>query len=390
MKRLRRQPPMKLREDTVELLKDEPELLAIADAIQATQAPRRHHLQRRTLIAAAGLLIAVLVVGIGLDVSGSDRDLIDRAAAAAGQGRLISFVAERPTPDEAVVDLSDGSERSVPVRIESWRDAVTGKARLRVTRGNAVVYDTTARRIPPDMAAFDLGLRDVEEFARRYRSSLETRRAVEKAPEGLVSGETLRWLRLPALSSNGIYVGLDPRTFRPIRLHAGGGDWVLSSYTTNEALSALNPVVPRALRDEPSSLESSKTASLAQARQWLNHGFGRIGRRTPGVGLLRDVKLQQIRVGAPASARTVRGVSLRFGSEGSPVDINVARTPTQTHGFNGGRLTFSFSSIPPPGQVALTRLTNRWVAQGHTGEVYFSVEGPSRATVIAAARALTD
>jgi hypothetical protein len=394
----RRRRHVRLSQETVELLSDEPELLAIADAVQATQRPGRLEgshpsLARRAALIAAVLGAVVLAVGIGLELSGRERDLIDRAAAAAGTGRVTTVVASRAFPGETVVDLESGSERPVVLRMHIWRDAQNGRTRFRVLHDHQAIYDAVTRRLPAQLLSTDETLGVVSDFASRYRQSLGNRSAVPVAGRSRVDGRTVVWLRLPRDEVDGdvrLDVALDAQTFAPVRLEPvrSAAGWTVTTFETANALGAIR-ATPRTklLGIVSSSLVSSMNGTMASARRWLGAAF-----RSPGTGAgagrLRRVQLQSIRLDRPGAERIVRGVGLSFGPVGSSLDINVASEPTQTHGFANGRLTISFSPIPQDGKIALARLGDRWVAQGRRDGSFFSIEGPSRSSVLTAARSL--
>jgi hypothetical protein len=389
---------VRLTQETAENLREEPELLAIADAIQATQRSGRFSRSRTSAARRAGLIAAVfgavvLAVGVTLEVGGSDRDLIDHAAAAAGTGRVTAMVASRAFPGETVVDLESGNERPVIVRIEAWRDALDGLTRLRVVHDDQVVYDAVSPRLPADLLSIDKALGVVSDFATRYRRSLRNRSAVPVSGTSDLDGRPVVWLRLPSTEGVGrnghLDVALDAEKLTPVRLEPlrSADGWTVTSFATSNAIDALRAARRTDLGNVPSALVSSIDGTKASATRWLGPAF-RFPDASRAPGRLRSVELQTIRLGSPGAERIVRGVGLSFGPVGSSLDVNLATEPTQTHGFANSRLTISFSRIPPDGEVALARLGDRWVAQGRRGASFYSIEGPSRSSVLTAARSL--
>src|SRR4051794_30746731 len=81
--------------EVLELLQDEPELIALADAIATTQH-RRHFriapnaMRKRTpiVILAASTCLAALATALIFAVFGTQANLVDQALAAVGDGRM--------------------------------------------------------------------------------------------------------------------------------------------------------------------------------------------------------------------------------------------------------------------------------------------------------------
>jgi hypothetical protein len=110
--------------EVVELLADEPELLAIADALNAARPRRRRRVARR------GLPLAAAVAGVALAAAtllGDERSFTDRALAAVGGGPVLHavLVDQAPSP-EPVIEIASG-RRIVPRReVEIWFDEDRG------------------------------------------------------------------------------------------------------------------------------------------------------------------------------------------------------------------------------------------------------------------------
>ena len=84
--------------EVLELLADDPRLLALADAVAATQqAPRRPLLHRAGPRVAAVAVVAAAAVVVALVVPKGEHGIVDRAIAAIGDGRVMHVITEMPT-----------------------------------------------------------------------------------------------------------------------------------------------------------------------------------------------------------------------------------------------------------------------------------------------------
>ena len=136
--------------ELVELFADEPELLAIADAIAATtttparahasaSAPSRLRLPRPSVLTAVALVAAAAVVVLVAPWQRSHGTLTDMALAAIGTQPVVHVVMETPT-GAGLVDIASGNAQPVMQRDEVWYDAARG-LRRDVTRDGSVILD---------------------------------------------------------------------------------------------------------------------------------------------------------------------------------------------------------------------------------------------------------
>ena len=134
---MRPSPPVRLDAEVIELLRDSPELLAIADAITATQAAPATR-RRATRLAAVAAVLG-LAVALALVSPWSGRgSLVDRALAAIGSGAVIHVVETRDLSDQTLVDLRTGAESPVAQTRELWFDGERGLLRSVQRVGGAV------------------------------------------------------------------------------------------------------------------------------------------------------------------------------------------------------------------------------------------------------------
>jgi hypothetical protein len=207
--------------ETVDLLADEPELLAIADALTATKPRRRSRLP----FVAAGVIAAGLALTFLAPWSGGTPALA-RALSALGSRPVVHVIARTPTPRGEV-------------QTETWYDTVHRLLHTKVRRNGKVVDDFVLRyftpvrssRIsgfvitargrrpfvgPPGTVAAGLPAPELIDFATRYRDDLKSGRA-RIVDRGRVAGRAVVWIefRRPIWT---IRIAVDASTYRPVLL----------------------------------------------------------------------------------------------------------------------------------------------------------------------------
>lgn len=199
-----REPGVDLPQDVLEALLSEPGLIAVADAIRATRPAPGY----RSRVAASAALVAAVIAAAALALvmpwQARGTDVIQRAAAAAGQTRLLTLTVSTKHPLKVGVDAESGRVIRSAVEIAATYDQRTMKA-----RAVAVTPDEQATTTP-EVEAMRAA---VGEFAADYRSALEAR-------EAKVVGRTKTtiWVRL-ALPNGATYeVALDSKTYEPVLL----------------------------------------------------------------------------------------------------------------------------------------------------------------------------
>jgi hypothetical protein len=173
--------------DVVELLRDEPGLLAIADALKATQERRRRRAGIAGVLIAAAVVAAAAVIAVGLSHSRNGGDVIQRAAHAAS-GQHLNLV--------ATVTGKQG-------RVEFEGNYLPASG-----QGRAVVHLSGFDKLAGGRVPQLRGLLD--RFAIEYQRTLSSGRAQLAA----ATSERL-WLRM---TINGLRyeVALDRTTYRPV------------------------------------------------------------------------------------------------------------------------------------------------------------------------------
>jgi hypothetical protein len=252
--------------ELTELFADEPELLAIADAIAATttaparahataSAPSRLRLAGPAVLSAVALVAAAVVVVLVAPWQRAHGTLTDMALAAIGTQPVVHVVMETPT-GAGLVDIASGKAQPVMQRDEVWYDAARGLRRdvtgdgsvilddeLETPQGgftsHGIVYDcawiaahpvaatkarvscnasgdngTTPHIVSRPKPTLDPGLAG---FADSYRQALASGQAHE-AGTGEVEGQTVDWLVFPTSGGSTERVALDRSSHKPILL----------------------------------------------------------------------------------------------------------------------------------------------------------------------------
>jgi hypothetical protein len=312
--------------ELLELLADKPELLAMADAVAATQQPPRQSALRRPAVRVAALAaVAVAILAVALVLPQGKHGIVDRAIAAIGDGRILHLVAEAPT-GTVDVDLQSGRRTVEQYRVEVWADQ-------ELSRMHAVMSikgERLADMLWPEDAKDGMTVGPVDPAFTAlwggYRKALEDGTA-KRAGEGVAFGHRVYWLRFsPAdAKSAGSEVAVDAETFKPIvwRVDNGGGQpvdqHILLAETTDLASADFTRRGPPMLGDLYSSGSSSSSGGAINATPsttvpsgWLSAGAEADGHE------LAAVLPQTITIN---NKRTIDGIQLVYGDleHGLPV-----------------------------------------------------------------------
>jgi hypothetical protein len=227
--------------EVLDLLAEDPELLALADAVAAArrESETARRFPGRKLLAAAAVLAAALALALVAPWNASHPSLVDRAIAAIGDGPVLHAVTRETTPGGGLstIDLATGNRTSPEVVLEQeiWYDPGRGLAHT-ISRQNGRLTDdvlqtpeggfssdgpvitcawiarhpveatkervscrfdgnngTTPRDVPEAPPSVDPALAG---FLTQYRDALASGEA-RKAGEGLVDGTPVYWLSIP-------------------------------------------------------------------------------------------------------------------------------------------------------------------------------------------------
>jgi hypothetical protein len=204
--------------EVLEALSEQPELLAIADAVTETQQPPRpargRLLTRAAVVAAVGaaVLIAVLLWPSG----GKQNPILDRALAAIGDGPVLHLVTQAPTGQE-LVNLRTGRTTVPTVTFETWSDRNMQRFHVLMRENGRVVAEIL---FPQDRTA-DMHVGPVDPAYAAIWSGFREALASGKAKitgEGTVYGHRVYWLefdsRLERSPRN--VVAVDRTTYEPV------------------------------------------------------------------------------------------------------------------------------------------------------------------------------
>jgi hypothetical protein len=406
--------------EVLELLREEPELLAVADAVAATQRPRRRHLpSRRLLLTAAAAVAAGATVLAAPWQRGDGGDLVARALAAVRDRPVTHAVLVSTLPSEQVVDVTTGELRPAVTTVELWYDRTAGRLRTVVRRRGKVVSDVleTARA-----GQGSLGLKALQEsadldagmlaFATGYRRALADGKATVIDEDAVLSGEPVHWLRVTRpLGTEDVAVARDsytPVAIRPSPVSGAtpGGETRVKTFETlpsagtvftprarsglegvygGEA-SRIRALTPREVPDafSPRALWPGPTASGLPLRRLELERLSRFPlRRGADVGEGRGLE-------ATYGDLTPRGT---VDIEGTYVRIKQTTQPEPAYGFLSGEL--ELDPVPPPGSATLSFQANAhdpgagsWQARFRRDGLWLLVDGAPKQVVLDAIRGL--
>jgi hypothetical protein len=377
------EPAFTLDLEVAELLADEPALIAIADAVAATQ---RRPLRRRRLPALIGLVAVGLGAAAGLLTllphGGARGSLLPQALAAVGTGAVVHARIETRLPGTTVVDLRTGRTTPQTAAIEYWYDEERGQLRREMRRGGALVDGgASSAAVEPGLAA----------FVRGYRHALATG-AARRLDDGVVAGRRVAWLQL----GHGPYaerVAVDAAAYTPVLVipQGSGLAWRVRLIESTDRKEA--DFAPRALPARPfrGDVTSSRPVSSGRLRGSLWLGESWRGLR------LVSLERQTLSRGYPPGqhgAERGTGVHMRYAADGLRryVEVSVARAPEPAYAFTGGAATFDGNPIPAEGKMEIARLAGSarqtFIGQLRRDGGYVTIWSGARVLCLQAAREL--
>lgn len=206
--------------EVIELLADKPELLAIADAVSATQhraaAPRR---RRRIAVRAGMVAAAAAAAGIAILAwpQGKPNAVLGRALAAIGDGQIMHVVTESPS-GIVYVDLKAGHRTAPIMRQELWVDRQGDRLHLVLSIGGRLLGDLL---LPEDEKNGASGAAPTNPAFTAlwtgYRAALSNGTA-KLIGRGTVLGHRVYWLSFKQASQGQprFEVAVDARTYKPV------------------------------------------------------------------------------------------------------------------------------------------------------------------------------
>jgi hypothetical protein len=426
--------------EVLDLLRDEPELLAVADAVATTQ--KREARLSRQLLAVPAIAAVLIAVALFAPWQRSTPSLFDRALAAVGNEPVLHVVTQRTEPvDWELVNLATG-ERSAPVlsiRTEIWYD---GERRLEhsVTRMNGKVSDdllqtpqgvtsregtvytcawiqahpveatrervscrldgangTVPHNVPEPPPIIDPGLSG---FLNGYQDALADGTA-QRVGEGSIDGRPVIWLEMhlalprpPGADRTPDpieqRVAIDSESYRPLLvrpLNGGVSYKVVEIGSVSRAsadFSEPTPVPPEQ-KVSSGSVVSSTEIGLDAARSVLGRPGLWAGRSVAGLQLT-TVTHDRIRIAYARNTglepRDTNGLTLQYGSGPNSLKLEETTEPSFAFGWSRG----PFYPVPPEGSVRIGPFDGGYLQRDG---LYVKISGRlGEDAVLAAARAL--
>jgi hypothetical protein len=312
--------------EVIELLGDSPELLAIADAVSATQPEHAGWASRRRIVGVVAV-VAALVVGIVavLLVPQGRHGVVDRALAAIGGGPITHVVADGPT-GTVLVNLETGERTIERARLELWADRQMHHLHLVLSMHGRPVGEflwpqdarsgVTPRSFHPAFAALWSG----------YRAALENGTG-KLERKGSVDGHAIYWLRFaPAMAGGHLTeVAVDAHTYKPIlyRTYTGSRHYdqrILVAETIGYEPADFTRRSPGLVGQESSSSVSSGSGNTVVRAPWLTAGETVVGLKLGAVNPLTATRT----VGGKRTS--IHGIELVYG----PLDQGMATVTSTT------------------------------------------------------------
>jgi hypothetical protein len=390
--------------ETLELLRDQPELLAIADAVASTQRRRRRkRLPRRLLLAAAAVLAAALVALLAPWRNEDGRGLVPERALAAlpAPAPVMHALLEQRLGTR--VNLQTGRLSPVLVRSESWYDRERSLLRVRGYRDGRVLRDSTFRDAGDSLdAAMVLGF---AQAAQLFRQALADGRA-RVVGEARIRDRDVYLLDAepePGGPQGPIRIAIDKHTYELVQLRVGesfaGNPEYELNVLTFEYLPRRDGLFgrPRPGSSDVGSFGAMTPTDLATARTALGGKVAlwagpELGGKAIGAVQLVDVEVDS------ASGRGIRGqaLELTYGAGGFGPRRRDSVVLTQIPTDDPARSYLNEASATPPGFADLSSGTTgsdqdrfrSWTASLRHNGFLVQIQGADRELVLEAARAL--
>ena len=380
--------------EVVDLLRDPPELLALADAVADTQSrPRRVRGLAPKLAAVAAVAAGIAAVVLLWPGGGSGNGVLGRALAAIGDGQVLHLVMEGKT-GEVLVNLQSGERKVQTERLELWSDRNLEHAHF-VMRLDGQVFDVL---LPDDMkgGVNTTGATDPSftAFWTGYGKALEDGDATVEGT-GTIAGRPVYWLRFASTRHGvpGTEVAIDQQSYKPL---------VLRSYVSPTRHDDVRILVAETIPYDSADfrrvgqsmfagLTGSSSSGSSSASPETQHPVVKAPWLTPGQPV---AGLPLTSVGEFSSStgnRTSKGIELQYGDGG----------------FGAGSLTVDELTRPddplawkhiPPGWISIQKSEGQngggatfdtWEAKLVRDGIYVTIEtGAGEDAVLEAARAL--
>jgi hypothetical protein len=192
--------------EVLEELRDDPELLALADAVVETQRLRRSWpFGALATVALAAAALFVLVLASPWDRGGESGSVLDRALAAVPARGPVTHLTGR-------IEITHGKRTFSPLTTESFYDKRKRLVRLITRSEGRVLADYTTVGEEDEFTLFP-GLLDGAAF---YREALASGRA-RVVDDGVWQGRPVYWLELKGGGGAGrLRIGIDRESYQPL------------------------------------------------------------------------------------------------------------------------------------------------------------------------------
>ncbi len=346
--------------EILELLRNDPELLAIADAIQQTQkteqtqqplsARRRPFGRSRAGLGLAACLAIVAAAGA----------FVLRPAATAGipGDKYVHVVLQRNDPSSWLVSLADGSERQSVYRDDLWIRADGGLAlgehslngHLLDTTKDTASASTSSRgptKLSPDLRTGE-GVEPLVGIYDGVQAALRNGGRLVRGPT-TIFGHRVRWIGFDRAVGSPRMIAVDADTGDAVALREGGDGSLarIVGYTLSD-----RPTLPKPLGKPVGGHSLSVARVSASGAAAALPGVLSAGQSVAGLSLKRIV-LQRLTQDDLKGSR--RGITLRYGQGVvlpelfSPyLYISQARKPEIGYEFPG---IGGIGALPPPGFI---------------------------------------
>jgi hypothetical protein len=388
--------------ETLEVLRDQPELLAIADAVASTQR-RRRRLPRRLLLAAAAALAAAAVALLAPWQGENSGGLVSERALAAlpARGPVMHVILEQRLGTR--VDLENERQSPVLVRSESWYDKERSLFHIRAYRDGRLLVDSTTRDVGQSFdAAMVLGFARAAEI---FRQALADGRA-RVVGETHIRGRDVYLLDAepePGGFQGPMRIAIDKHTYELVQFRAGETFAGRPEYELNvlafEYLPRRDGLFgrPRPGSTDTGSSAASTPTDLAAARTALGGKVALWAGPELGGKSIGAVELQDVDVDSPLG-RGIRGQALEvtYGAGGFGPPRRDSIVLTQIRADDPARSYLEEASTTPPGFADLhSGMTGSgqnqfrsWTASLRHDGFLVQIQGPDRALVLRAAQEL--
>jgi hypothetical protein len=281
-------------DELLELFGDDPEGLAIVDAIAATQKMRSSP-RRVGVVALVAAVVVISVAVAALTRSTSSAGVIQKALSRVPGSGVIRIVLTDRRPAFVVVDLHSGRRAPAHHTISEWVNPVTGVRRIVDSVGATVVSDERLASGKPAEAVKGLNVAGLDRVPTLYRTSLEhaTERDVRR---GTANGQAVYWIHFPtrgAISEVAVARG----SFQPVLIRFRNAAGQSRTFVVRRFGGAADAEVPAAgavSRLRPSAVVSSRRLTLAAAVATIGSEPGQLA---PGFGVA-SARRTQLRDGA--------------------------------------------------------------------------------------------